>query len=377
MSKRVILTQKQLDEIVGCNTAYLDNVGSDFNEFDGANYVYTGDKTENGDAKPLTTDKAAKQMRRDSSFYGLNRNISVQTPIYVETKKSDWENKIFEDNQNLVNRTYGDSKNRVSNTNASTLKWRYGAAKKKAQSSDPTIKQQGISTMKTMEKNNPNLKQIETQYNNAMANDANIKRSQFNRGEQNVYQKSGGSKNDLNPIGQVITYENIVKEGKSINSQKLLTILRQHGGIYKNKGMHKPYPLTNAELDKITDDRVLGVVEWDDIEPMKRDIIQNKKFGFVAGDEIDAVQLMDGKYVLLMVKNASLNPDREDEPNTFKDTWAKHVQRERNKINDGSRFYRWKSKDAQDLAFNNPYYSEWSDNSKQQLRNKIKDDYKK
>lgn len=380
MSKRVILTQKQLDEIVGCNTAYLDNIGSDFNEFDGANYVYTGDKTENGDAKPLTTDKLAKQMRRDSSFYGLNRNISVQTPIYVETKKSDWENKIFEDNQNLVNRTYGDNKNRVSNTNASTLKWRYGAAKKKAQSSDPTIKQQGISTMKTMEKNNPNLKQIEAQYNNAMANDANIKRSQFNRGEQNVYQKSGGSKNDLNPTKQVITYESIVKEGKSINSKKLLNILQKHGGIEKQTPwLHKNYPMTNADLHNISDENVIGVVDYSDLERVRKDIRQNKQYGFVPGDDIDYVKLGDGKFVLLLVKNANYYKDRMNEPNTFKDLFDKKQERDKNKPFKGKHndFYRWRSKDAQDLAFNNPYYSKWSNDAKQQLRDKIKDDYKK
>ena len=102
---------------------------------------------------------------------------------------------LNEENESLKNNTYGDNENRVSNTNASTLKWRYGAAKKKAQSADPTIRQQGISTMKTMEKNNPNLAQIETQYNAAMKGNQILKQAAKNRGEANVFQKPGGTKN--------------------------------------------------------------------------------------------------------------------------------------------------------------------------------------
>ena len=371
MSKKIIITQKQLDEIVGGNASYLDNLGSDFRT-DGVNSVYTGEKYGDRDCEPTTADKVGRQLRRDAGFYSLSRANAYRSPLFYEEK-------INEDNSNLVNNTYGDDKNRVSNTNASTLKWRYGAAKKKAQSTDPTIRQQGISTMKTMEKNNPNLKQIETQYNAAMANDANIKKTRHDRGEENVYQKPGYTRNTdgFGNEKQVITYESKINEGKSIKSQKLLSILRAHGGIYKNKGMHKPYPLTNAELDNITDDRVLGVVDWSDIDTVKQNIIKNGKYGFVPGDDIDSVRLMDDKYVLLLVKNASLSPERENEPNTFKDTWNKFSERQKNKVDDGAKFYRWKSKDAQDLAFNNPYYSEWSDETKQQLRNKIKNDYKK
>ena len=153
--------------------------------------------------------------------------------------------------------------------------------------------------------------------------------------------------------------------------------MRKHGGIYKNSGMHKPYPLTNAELSNITDDKVIGVVDYYDIEPTVKQIMKSKTNGFVPGDEIDHVRLMDDTYVLLLVKNAHLLPNRENEKNTFKNTWDKHVERENSKLDDGSKFYRWKSKDAQDLAFNNPYYSEWSDETKANLRNKIKNDYKK
>jgi len=216
--KTLILSQKQLDEIVGGNSAYLDNIDNDFAE-DGSNEIYTGEKLEDKDSLPLTTNTHAKERCIDYGPWmpggkGGARLVYPNTNGMVCCSKKEWKDKVLnETNQNLVGNTYGDSENRVSNTNASTLKWRYGAAKKKAQSNDPTIRQQGISTMKTMEKNNPNLQQIETQYNAAMANDASIKQTRKNSGESNVFQKEGGTKTTGNggkhseKNEPIITYE--------------------------------------------------------------------------------------------------------------------------------------------------------------------------
>ena len=198
--KTLILSQKQLDEIVGGDTSYLDNEGEDFAE-NGNNEVFTGDKLDGRDAEPYTTDQHAQERSLDYGPWipggrGGTKSAMVYTNGLIACSKKDWIKKnLNEENQNLANNTYGDNKNRVRNGNAATLKCRYGAAKAKAQSSDPTIRQQGISTMKTMEKNNPNLSQIESQYNAAMNNDANLKQAAKNRGEQNVYQKPGGTKN--------------------------------------------------------------------------------------------------------------------------------------------------------------------------------------
>lgn len=199
--KTLILSQKQLDEIVGGNSAYLDNLGNDFAE-NANNEIYSGDKLDGKDAEPYTTDQHAHERSLDYGPWipggrGGTKSAMVYTNGMIACSKKDFERSVInETNSNLINNTYGDDKNRVTNTNASTLKWRYGAAKKKAQSSDPTIRQQGISTMKTMEKNNPNLAQIESQYNAAMNNDANLKQSAKNRGQQNVFQKPGGTRNN-------------------------------------------------------------------------------------------------------------------------------------------------------------------------------------
>lgn len=198
--KTLIISQKQLDEIVGGNSSYLDNEGEDFAE-NGNNEVFTGDKLDGKDAEPYTTDQHAQERSLDYGPWipggrGGTKSAMVYTNGLIACSKKEWEKKnLNEENESLKNNTYGDNKNRVSNTNASTLKWRYGAAKKKAQSADPTIRQQGISTMKTMEKNNPNLAQIETQYNAAMKGNQILKQAAKNRGEANAFQKPGGTKN--------------------------------------------------------------------------------------------------------------------------------------------------------------------------------------
>ena len=216
--KTLIISQKQLDEIVGGNTSYLDNEGEDFAE-NGNNEVFTGDKLDGKDAEPYTTDQHAQERSLDYGPWipggrGGTKSAMVYTNGLIACSKKEWEKKnLNEENESLKNNTYGDNENRVSNTNASTLKWRYGAAKKKAQSTDPTIRQQGISTMKTMEKNNPNLAQIETQYNAAMKGNQILKQAAKNRGEANVFQKPGGTKNHSGTAhtkknNVTITYDN-------------------------------------------------------------------------------------------------------------------------------------------------------------------------
>ena len=62
--KTLIISQKQLDEIVGGNSSYLDNEGEDFAE-NGNNEVFTGDKLDGKDAEPYTTDQHAQERSLD------------------------------------------------------------------------------------------------------------------------------------------------------------------------------------------------------------------------------------------------------------------------------------------------------------------------
>lgn len=403
MSKKtIILTQKQLDEIVGGNTTYLDNEESEFVQ-DGANNVYTGEKTDREDSDPVTSDKFAKQIRRDSSFYGLNRNIKTVNPVMIACSKEDWKKKnlIKEDNQDLVGTNFGvgqSVKDNMSATgdsaganavenggisygNAKTIKSRMNdlqqAAKKGDVKAQQTYQNMGGEVLQDF---------VTNKLNNATALDKRDKENRSEMGFNNVYQKPGGTKvggngkahTDKQGNTQVITYESKINEARSIKSQKLLNILNAHGGVYSDFHMHKPFPMTNSDIHNLTDDCVLGVVDYDDINSTIKNIMTNKLYGFKPGDDIDAVHLMDGKYVLLLSKDAHQVPSRKNEPTITKDYFQKKRNRDKSaSIPDGKNYYKWKSEDAHNLKFNNPYYKNWSDESKKQLNDKIKQDYNK
>ena len=224
--KTIILTQKQLDEIVGGNMAYFDD-GSEYTE-DATNQVYT----DNPKFKKTKTtgDKVAKSRRRDSSFYGLNRNIQTKQPVMIACSKSDWEKKnLNEENQDLVNRTFhfGQSEknkmsgisnsaganaaeNGMSYTNATTIKSRMNKLQQQAQKGDAQAQQKyqnmgGKVLQDTVEK----------KLDNATTISKRDKENRSNMGFNNVYQKPGGTKVSGNgkahtPKNAVITYDNPV-----------------------------------------------------------------------------------------------------------------------------------------------------------------------
>lgn len=409
--KTIILTQKQLDEIVGGrisesedgDATYLDDIASeDVGKEDAANNVYT---SPNG-TDPVTSDKFANQRRRSSSFYGLNRNISTYNPVMIACSKGEWEQKnlVNEDNQDLVNTNFtigqsekdnmvatGDSaganfvKNGdISYGNAKTVKSRMNKLQKLAKAGDA----QAAQTYQNM--GGKVLQDTVTKkLDNATALDKRDKKNRTDMGFQNVYQKPGGSKTTGNgkahsPKNVVITYESKVNEAKSIKSKKLFDIVQQHGGFYeeswqKNRKTNHDIRMTNADLHNLTDDQVIGVTDYDKIRGTIDYIRKNSLYGFVPGDDIDYVQLMDGKYLLLLVRNANQYRNREYQKGDFQDLADKKIERDRNRPYKGKHNddYKWKSTDAQHYVFNNPYYKNWDDEAKEQMRNKIKDDYKK
>lgn len=405
MSKKtIILTQKQLDEIVGGDSTYLDNVDSDFVQ-DGVNSVYTGEKTDDSDTKPVTSDKFAKQIRRPSGFYGLDRNIQMGQPVMIACSKSTWEkrNLVKEDNSELVNTNFGIGQStkdnivaannsaganavkngNVSYGNAKVIKSRMNKLQKQAQKGDVGAQQ------KYQNMGGKVLQDAVTQkLDNATSLVKRDKENRSNMGFNNVYQKPGGTKNSGNGEAHstknnpLITYD--VNESRSIKSRKLQYLLNSHGGFSEKRYSYLKHNnhdirMTNADIHNITDDQVIGVVDYEKIKSTIDDIRKNKKFGYVPGDDIDYIKLMDGSYLLLLVKNAHYYRSRIGEEGEFKELFDKKQSREANRQYSGkhNNYYRWKSTDAEDLMFNNPYYKNWSEDSKNQLRNKIKNDYKK
>lgn len=210
--KTLILSQKQLDEIVGANSAYLDNADSDFKE-DGVNSVYTGEKMEGADDAPLTTDKFAKERTLDYGPWipgGRGGNRMVYTNGMIACSKKDWKkrNLIKETNSDLANTNVSisptDSK-KISATGDTTADHAmngnisFGAAKtaetrmkndlKQMKSGSPAEKNAaaqrfqnrgGEQALNTLSKLTKNKEQI----------NAGLKDAAMDRGESNTHQSS-------------------------------------------------------------------------------------------------------------------------------------------------------------------------------------------
>lgn len=380
--KTLILTQKQLDEIVGGDMSYFDHDThlGDNDVVDGNNEVYAGKHN----SKPVPSDKISRRLTRQTG-YGLGKKLPCAAVPYVVTcSKADWKerNLVNEENQDLVNRKFNNGKD--SYTNTTTKIGRMEDALELAQKGI----EGGAERFNDLG-GEEEYRRLKTQYGAAKNASASRKESLSNMGIQ-AYQKPNGTKEYGNgkahtpKNNQVITYENKITEAKSIKSKKLFDIVQQHGGFYKESYLmgrktNHDIRMTNADLHSLTDDQVIDVVDYSQIKPTIENIRKNKLYGFVSGDDIDYVQLMDGKYLLLLVKNANQYKSREYQKGDFQDLVDKKIERDKNKPYKGKHNdnYQWKSTDAQHYVFNNPYYKDWDDEAKEQMKNKIKDDYKK
>ena len=215
MSKKLILSQSQLDEICGGNSAYLDNDTSDFKNV--GNNEITPDGYVDGDfGKPmLNRDWAMQDRGRQLSRmhgYGLGRasyhayeSKETEKPvIYEESKKSTWAkkhlNEEFKDPM-LANATFttgneNESGNKEKRNVGSlkTAKLRYRAAQAQANSTDPEKRKRGLSTLKTMDRNDPNLKQEIDQYDRLRASAKSIRKMDSEVFGKKQIDRSGPSK---------------------------------------------------------------------------------------------------------------------------------------------------------------------------------------
>lgn len=216
MGKKLIITQEQLDEICGGNSAYLDNP-TDFNargnnevNVDGVvdDYFGEGDK-ENG---KITTDKYGKMLAPNIGFagYGGRGRDGFRSPVFFyESTKKNWEKDNLDEeykDPSMTNAKFTTGKV-DSNGNAEkrslgsmkTLKTRYRAAQALARSTDPEKKKRGENTLKTMDKNDPNLKYELGQYSNLQANAKNIRKNKKELFGEPEKKRRGNTKSTLSP----------------------------------------------------------------------------------------------------------------------------------------------------------------------------------
>ena len=176
--KKIILTQKQLDEICGDNSTYLDGLAMTPDLGD----IYSTEVTTNGSidgAYPdsMTTDDFASDTTNNNrGYWGLRGMGSVST--IREMTKKDWEKIIFnEDNQRLKYRNFGataDSKAKGYDATKKNIS-RYRIAAEKAKTGTPEEKAKANKTMQKMQNNWPGLGVATNQYETAKKIDKQIK----------------------------------------------------------------------------------------------------------------------------------------------------------------------------------------------------------
>lgn len=215
MSKKLILTQEQLDEICNGNSAYLDNPtdfkhnGNNEVNVDGVpgDYYGEGDKV----GGKVTTDKYGKMVANPIGFPGYgsrgNGKDGFRAPIFFyESTKKNWEKKNLDEeyrDPTMTNATFTTgnvdekgNKEKRGLGSMKTLKTRYRAAQALARSTDPEKRKRGKSTLNTMDKNDPNLKYELGQYATLQANAKNMRKNEkelFGKPEIDRRGKSNGT----------------------------------------------------------------------------------------------------------------------------------------------------------------------------------------
>ena len=101
MGKTIIVSKRQLTEIVGADSMYLDDINGDSNEFRASTEVTLNpDLSNKKSAKPITTDDVAMKMAKNPSW--SNHGNTRPIPINCSKKKS----KLIEANEAGENRTW-------------------------------------------------------------------------------------------------------------------------------------------------------------------------------------------------------------------------------------------------------------------------------
>ena len=217
MKKTIILSERQINEVLGANSAYLDAAGAkDFKEFPGAEVSAEVNSSEE-DGKPVTTDKIANSLSVKDGFWrtrggqrgGIGSlNCSKESKKKILESNSDLEGRFFSLDPSTYNelvKTYNDS---VSSFDA-----------KGRQTLEKIIKDKGLeyTNATTIKSRLDKLKKDSAEYSelggralhrflnmtltNATTAIEADKQRRKNNGEENVFQKAGGTKDSGNGEG--------------------------------------------------------------------------------------------------------------------------------------------------------------------------------
>jgi hypothetical protein len=137
---------------------------------------------------------------------------------------------------------------------------------------------------------------------------------------------------------------NTINEGKrGLNSSKLFQLAKEHGGLSPKHGY------SFRRFNELTDDDVIGVIEKPELNryenaswKTKQEWAEQKGFTVNKGDEVEFIPLSDWSWVAVIVRGGLL-PNKEWEKTPYGE---KITNRNKNKINNGSRNYVWSDTDT-------------------------------
>ena len=177
-----------------------------------------------------------------------------------------------------------------------------------------------------------------------------------------------------NIVGNIV--HEVLCEAKSIKSDKLQDIIKQHGGLGSYHGPNgRNY--VNTDLHNMDDSQVVGVVSYDKLNKIQglssnsyaalRDYAIKNGFQVEKEDIVDYERLRDGMYLIYIERNANFEYSKKE--GGFKDLYDKRENRRKQWWNDGKNTYKPmtpKAEAARELRTRIPY-------KKKKKRGELKD----
>lgn len=208
--KKIILSQKQLDEICGGNSDYLDglaltpDIGNIF-----SNEITTDGSLDNGYPNPTTTDDFANTLTNN---WRGNAKLKGMGPISIrEMNKKEWENNILNEehehgNQRLKTRVFGGTQDSEAKGYDATKKnvSRFNIAQNKLKNGNPIEKTKAAKTIKRMRDNWSGIDVAKNQYETAKNIDKTIQKNKIGPKIKSAPKNSGNGKSH-SPKNGIIT----------------------------------------------------------------------------------------------------------------------------------------------------------------------------
>lgn len=172
-----------------------------------------------------------------------------------------------------------------------------------------------------------------------------------------------------------------IKESQGLRSGKLFDIFRKYGRANKDSS-------EGMDLHNVSDDDVIGVFASSEIPSRDEGKTaaawaSSKGYEMNPNDGLRFIELrqpINGNvgYAVVINRNARYDSYPEGKHNGgFKDYALKRQERDRRRVQDGTKTYQWKDNDFYNLGLKNPYYKDWSPESKRDFRERVNSAYRK